>query len=168
MQSPKTKIRIDAATQILTLESPGHPPVSFPVSLSPRGLGTDADSHQTPPGHFVVIEKIGAGLPPDTVFQGRVPRRHLPARQTGDDLVMTRILRLHGIDPHNANTLERFIYIHGTNHPDLVGRPAGHGCVRMRPSDILALYPLVPVGTPVAIVADSGESQIPTPDPAAP
>jgi L,D-transpeptidase ErfK/SrfK len=42
--------------------------------------------------------------------------------------------------------------IHGTNNPIAVGLPITHGCVRMYPDDVAALFPLVPVGTPVYLV----------------
>lgn len=42
--------------------------------------------------------------------------------------------------------------IHSTNKPYGVGMRVTHGCVRMYPEDIELLYPLIPVGTPVAIV----------------
>jgi L,D-transpeptidase ErfK/SrfK len=42
--------------------------------------------------------------------------------------------------------------IHGTNRPYGVGMRVTHGCVRMYPEDIEALFPDVPVGTPVQIV----------------
>ena len=42
--------------------------------------------------------------------------------------------------------------IHGTNNPIAVGLAVTHGCIRMYPEDIEALFPLVPVGTPVRIV----------------
>jgi L,D-transpeptidase ErfK/SrfK len=42
--------------------------------------------------------------------------------------------------------------IHSTNKPAGVGMRVTHGCVRMFPEDIEALFPLVPVGTPVHIV----------------
>jgi lipoprotein-anchoring transpeptidase ErfK/SrfK len=45
------------------------------------------------------------------------------------------------------------IAIHGTNRPDLIGKFVSNGCVRLNNSDITALQPLVPVGTPVQIVA---------------
>lgn len=38
--------------------------------------------------------------------------------------------------------------IHGTNRNWGVGMQVSHGCVRMYPEDIAALFPLVPVGTP--------------------
>ena len=44
------------------------------------------------------------------------------------------------------------IYIHGTNNPMAIGMSVTHGCVRLYPEDIAALYPVVKVGTPVTIV----------------
>ena len=62
---------------------------------------------------------------------------------------MTRILWLDGLEPHNANTHERYIYIHGTNHEEAIGEPASHGCIRMRNADVVELFDLVEVDTPV-------------------
>jgi len=42
--------------------------------------------------------------------------------------------------------------IHGTNMPAGVGMRVTHGCIRMFPEDIEALFDDVPVGTPVRIV----------------
>ncbi len=42
--------------------------------------------------------------------------------------------------------------IHGTNNPIAVGLAVTHGCIRMYPEDIEALYELIPVGTKVTIV----------------
>ena len=42
--------------------------------------------------------------------------------------------------------------IHGTNNPIAVGMAVTHGCIRMYPDDIKALFPLVPVGTPVYLI----------------
>ncbi|HKN58181.1 MAG TPA: L,D-transpeptidase [Gemmatimonadaceae bacterium] len=41
--------------------------------------------------------------------------------------------------------------IHGTDHPESIGRSVSHGCVRMRNEDIERLYPMVAIGTPVYI-----------------
>jgi len=65
--------------------------------------------------------------------------------------VLSRILVLEGLDPDNANTRERFIYIHGTNQEELVGSPAGHGCVRLRNADMIELFELVPQGAELVI-----------------
>ncbi|MCF7676247.1 MAG: L,D-transpeptidase, partial [Akkermansiaceae bacterium] len=56
-----------------------------------------------------------------------------------------------GLDPDNANTMDRCIYIHGTNREDLFGTPASHGCIRMRNADVIGLFDLVPEGTPMII-----------------
>ena len=40
---------------------------------------------------------------------------------------MSRILWLEGLEEHNANTRDRFIYIHGTKHENKIGSPASHG-----------------------------------------
>ncbi|HVO46746.1 MAG TPA: L,D-transpeptidase family protein [Steroidobacteraceae bacterium] len=42
--------------------------------------------------------------------------------------------------------------IHGTNNPMAVGMAITHGCIRMYPEDVAALFPLVPVGTPVWLI----------------
>ena len=41
--------------------------------------------------------------------------------------------------------------IHGTNRPSSIGAFVSHGCIRMYNSDILALYSMVSVGTPVVV-----------------
>ncbi len=42
--------------------------------------------------------------------------------------------------------------IHGTNNPMAVGMAITHGCIRMYPEDVAALFPLIPVGTKVYLV----------------
>ena len=42
--------------------------------------------------------------------------------------------------------------IHGTNKPAGLGMRVTHGCIRMFPEDIEALFETVPIGTPVRIV----------------
>lgn len=42
--------------------------------------------------------------------------------------------------------------IHGTNKPYSIGRRDSHGCIRLYPQDIDALFSAVPVGTPVTVV----------------
>jgi L,D-transpeptidase ErfK/SrfK len=42
--------------------------------------------------------------------------------------------------------------IHGTNNPIAVGLAVTHGCIRMYPDDVEALFPLVPVGTPARLI----------------
>ena len=54
----------------------------------------------------------------------------------------------------NAHAFRRCIYIHGTNEENLIGRPASFGCIRMKSSDIAALYSQLPLGAPVEIVQE--------------
>lgn len=42
--------------------------------------------------------------------------------------------------------------IHGTNNPNSIGKAVSHGCVRMYNNDVIELYDIVPIGTPVKIV----------------
>jgi lipoprotein-anchoring transpeptidase ErfK/SrfK len=131
---------------------------SFPISTSKFGVGTREGSYQTPTGRFRISEKIGAGMPINTAFKARVPVRTSAADLAADDLVMSRILWLDGLEDANANTHSRYIYIHGTNHEDLIGTAASHGCIRMRNADVAELFDLVDVETPVVIPASRGKS----------
>ena len=91
-------------------------------------------------------------MPLGTVFKSRRPVKATKKMLREDDLVMTRILWLDGLDSGNANTYGRFIYIHGTNHEGQIGEPASHGCIRMRNADVIELFDLVQEGTPVRII----------------
>ena len=106
---------------------------------------------KTPIGRFRVAEKIGSDLPSGTIFRSRVPLKPDDPRPPTEDLVMSRILWLDGLDEHNANTRERFIYIHGTKHEGKIGSPASCGCIRMRNADVVELFDLVDHDTPVII-----------------
>jgi hypothetical protein len=49
-------------------------------------------------------------------------------------------------------TAPGLIRIHGTSDDASIGRYASHGCIRMHNTDVVALYPMVPVGTHVLVV----------------
>ena len=151
MQTSRTNIHISIREQRLTLKEGGLPIGSYPVSTSRFGVGTEEGSMKTPTGRFRVAKKIGEGLPSDTVFQSRAPLQPADPLPPTEDLVMSRILWLDGLDEHNANTRDRFIYIHGTKHEDKIGIPDSHGCVRMRNTDVVELFALVDEGVPVII-----------------
>lgn len=42
--------------------------------------------------------------------------------------------------------------IHGTNDPSSIGKAVSHGCVRLYNANVIELYNLVPLGTPVNII----------------
>ncbi len=159
MQPPPAppRLRVSVARQTLELLDPrsGATLRRYPVSTSRFGLGTEPGSLRTPLGRFRVGEKFGAGAPLGTVFRAREPAWDVdPAAALASaeaDLVLTRVLWLEGMDPHNANTRGRYIYLHGTNHEALLGRPASHGCVRMANADVAELFELVPTGAELTI-----------------
>jgi lipoprotein-anchoring transpeptidase ErfK/SrfK len=146
------KIRIQAKEQLLQLMQADRVIQSFPVSTSRFGLGETEGSFRTPTGRFRVHEKIGGEQPAKTVFRGRVPVPDPPDWATADDLITSRILWLDGLEDHNANTRERYIYIHGTNQEQLIGQAASRGCIRMRNQDVVQLFDLIDVGTEVEIL----------------
>lgn len=147
------QLRISVADQMLEVRDAagGELLRAFPVSTSRYGLGAEPGSLRTPLGQFRVAEKIGEGAPLGAVFKSRVFTGEIGLDAPGDDLVLTRILWLEGLEAHNANTRERYIYIHGTNHEGMIGRPASHGCVRMRNADVAELCAMIPEGAPVTI-----------------
>ena len=151
MQSPRTKINISIRDQTLTLTHDGEVVRSYPISSSRFGIGTQEGSFKTPTGNFTISQKIGSDMPPGTIFRSRVPLGPEDPLPSSEDLVMSRILWLDGVDEHNANTRDRFIYIHGTKHEDKIGTPASHGCIRMRNADVVELFELVDETAPVVI-----------------
>lgn len=152
-KSAQARIQISIGAQELTLKRGRKKLATYPVSTSRFGLGSKEGSMKTPTGRFRIAETIGAGMPLGTVFKSRRPVKATKKLLREEDLIMTRILWLDGLDARNANTHERFIYIHGTNHEEKIGEPASHGCIRMRNADLVALFELVERGTPVVIKA---------------
>jgi L,D-transpeptidase YbiS len=151
MQSSGRKIRVSVPHQRLDLLDGEKVVRSFSISTSAHGIGSEPGSLKTPPGRFCIAEKIGDDAPHGMVFKSRVPTGEFGREEHPDDLVQTRILWLHGLEEQNANTRDRYIYIHGTNHESAIGTPASHGCVRMRNADVAELYALVETGAEVVI-----------------
>jgi lipoprotein-anchoring transpeptidase ErfK/SrfK len=151
---PPLKIVIRGSEQNLLLLQGNTVVAAFPVSTSRFGFGFEEGSQKTPTGRFQISEKIGAEMPANTVFKGRRPHEEERGNSSADpDLITSRILWLEGMDSSNANTKDRYIYIHGTNQENLIGEQASHGCVRMRKLDIIELFDLVQTGTEVEIIA---------------
>jgi hypothetical protein len=146
-------IVVSVPEQRLCVIEPGGNVAQFPVSTSRFGLGDNPQSYATPLGHLAVADKIGAGAPAGTVFKACRPTGEvLRANAPGRDPIVTRILRLRGLEPGNARAYGRCIYIHGTPVERLIGRPVSYGCIRMRSKDIVRVFESVPVGTRVQIV----------------
>ena len=151
MQSGRTKIDISIGDQKLTLTRDGEEIRSYPISSSRFGIGTEEGSMKTPLGNFRIAEKIGDAAAAGTIFKARVPLGPDDPLPDTEDFVTTRILWLDGLEEENANTRDRFIYIHGTKHEDKIGAPDSHGCIRMRNADVIELFDLVDETTQVVI-----------------
>jgi lipoprotein-anchoring transpeptidase ErfK/SrfK len=151
MKSAQSRIDISISDQTLTLREGDEIVRSFPVSSSRFGLGSEPGSNKTPLGEFRIGQKIGHDMPSGTIFKSRVPLRPEDPLPETEDWITSRILWLEGEEEDNANTRDRFIYIHGTKHEDLIGIPDSHGCIRMRNADVIELFQLVDEGTPVFI-----------------
>jgi L,D-transpeptidase YbiS len=159
------QINISITTQTLTvLDSDGELLAQFPVSTAANGVGCEKDSGCTPLGSHVIRAKVGAGAAPNTVFVGRrdtgeICTPELMAEYPNRDWILTRILWLSGKEVGknrlgNVDTMQRYIYIHGTPDTTNMNAVGSHGCVRMRNADIIALFDMVPVGTTVEIDND--------------
>jgi lipoprotein-anchoring transpeptidase ErfK/SrfK len=151
MQKSRLHIQVSVGDQELKLRRGRTVIRCYPVSTSRFGLGSEHGSHKTPLGKFRISDKIGETMPAGTIFVGRVPLKADDPLPATEDLVLSRILWLEGAEPHNANTRDRYIYIHGTRHEDKIGKPDSHGCIRMRNADVIELFDLVDVDTPVTI-----------------
>lgn len=131
------------------------------ISTARNGLGEKLGSNCTPRGRHVIRAKIGAGMPLNTVFRGRRPTGEiystdLAEQQPDRDWILTRILWLSGCEPGfnrlgDVDTMRRYIYIHGCPDTEPMGIPHSIGCVRMRNTDIMEMFDLVPAGTQVEI-----------------
>ena len=156
------RIEISIQHQTLTLfDNFGGVKAKYSVSTAANGVGCEKDSGCTPLGVHIVRAKIGAGTPPNTVFVGRratgeICTPELMAQYPDRDWILTRILWLSGKEIGknrlgNVDTMQRYIYIHGSPDSTDMGKIGSHGCIRMRNADVIALFDAVPVGTSVVI-----------------
>lgn len=150
-------IVVSVERQMLYLCRDGEVLEQYACSTSRYGIGNRENSLRTPPGIHRIKEKYGAGAPAGRIFRDREDTGedwdHI---QAADNLILTRILRLEGMEEGinkgpGVDSYERYIYIHGTGREDLIGTPMSHGCVCMRNSDIIRLFDTVQEGTLVYI-----------------
>ena len=152
---------VDVSLQCLYLIRGDSVVHTYPVSTSKFGVGNRAGSNQTPLGTHQVCEKIGEGAEKGDVFRarqntGEIAVIHEDRTDVEVDEVTTRILRLTGLEEgvnrgEGIDSYERFIYIHGTPEEGLIGTPSSHGCIRMKNTDVMELFDLVPEGILVEI-----------------
>jgi L,D-transpeptidase ErfK/SrfK len=116
--------------------------ITFPVSIGKMDWAT-------PLGKTRVVDKRKDPLwhPPESVRKEHAER--------GDPL--PKVVKAGPDNPLGAYAMRLDIkpgayLIHGTNNPIAVGMAITHGCIRMYPEDIEALFPLVPLNTPVWLI----------------
>ena len=146
-RAPRTGIVINLPEHRLYWYPPataGQAPVvwTFPISIGKMDWNT-------PLGSTRIVSKVkdSPWIPPKSVREEHAKRGEiLPAIvPPGPDNPMGRYKMALGI-PGGA------YLIHGTNRPAGVGMQVTHGCMRLYPEDIEALYGMVTVGTQVTIV----------------
>jgi L,D-transpeptidase YbiS len=155
------RIEVSIPQQTLSLIEGTQILAHFSVSTAANGEGCLKNSGCTPTGQHIIRAKIGAGAPLNTVFVGRratgeIFSPELMAQFPNRDWILTRILWLSGTEVGvnrlgEVDTMQRYIYIHGTPDHVKLGLPGSHGCIRMRNTDLVTLFNMVPVGTPVHI-----------------
>jgi hypothetical protein len=156
------KINIYIASQRLVLVDYSCKVIrQYGVSTAANGVGEVRGSHCTPRGLHLIRAKIGAMSAENTVFVGRRATGEIYSPELGAafpnrDWILTRILWLSGCEVGfnrlgDNDTMRRYIYIHGTPESVQMGVPGSHGCIRMRNEDLIELFDLVSVKTPVEI-----------------
>ncbi len=129
------------------------------ISTAANGLGCEENSFRTPTGWHRIHTRIGEGAEPGTVFRGRVPTgEQWRGNARDEDLILTRVLTLEGLEAGvnrgpGLDSLDRFIYVHGTNQEQSLGQPVSHGCIRLSNRDVVELFDLVQEGAAL-VVAD--------------
>lgn len=118
--------------------------ITYPVSIGKMDWSTPLGET-----HVISKQKNPSWYPPESVR-----KEHLA---NGDPLPKV-------VPPGPDNPLGDFAMrlavgggsymLHGTNNPMAVGMAITHGCIRMYPEDVAALFPLVPVGTKVWLIND--------------
>lgn len=155
------RLEVDIAAQTMSVYDQDKLLKEYLVSTAKNGAGEQLGSEQTPRGAHIIRAKIGTDLPINTVFIGRRPtgeiytpklREEHPSR----DWILTRIFWLSGLEVGknrlgDVDSMQRYIYIHGTPDDVEIGRPASRGCIRMRNNDIIELFSTISVGTPILI-----------------
>ncbi len=134
----------------------------YPISTAKKGIGSKQNSFKTPPGLHTVKRKIGDNVPLGGIFESRIYNGKKAKILYGEenaprDYVTTRIMWLQGEEPginrgRNIDSYNRYIYIHGTPEEGYIGKPASHGCIRMKNEDVIELYEMVEEGTPILIL----------------
>lgn len=160
-KNKKSSVLINISKQRLKLIDNDVIIQEYSISTSRFGIGNKAGSCKTPLGLHKICEKIGKNAPLGAIFKARKNTGEIAEFEVenpyNDDLITTRIIRLTGLQDgvnkgEGIDSSKRYIWIHGTAEEKKIGKPASHGCIRMKNEDIIELFDNVRVGTEVVIV----------------
>lgn len=134
----------------------------YDVSTSKHGAGSMHGSNCTPVGLHRINGKYGESVPKGGVltarkFTGRITDIVLDEVDTGKDEITSRVITIEGMEVDinkggHMDSYARQIYIHGTSEEGLIGKPASHGCIRMRNDDVIELFSFINEGAPLIIL----------------
>jgi len=156
------KINISINKQQLDLLNDDNQQIRhYRISSAKNGTGQQNGSFCTPLGKHIIRAKIGSGQPVNAVFVRRRPTGEIYSPELGRqypkrDWILTRILWLSGCETGfnrlgSVDTMQRYIYIHGSPDSVEMGKPGSIGCIRISNNNLLELFELAPVGTRVDI-----------------
>jgi len=125
----------------------------YRVSTSKHGAGSVEGSEMTPVGLHKVNGKYGENVPENGIlrhkkFTGEIATIEPRAIPIDQDIITTRIITIEGLERGvnkggKLDSYDRRIYIHGTAEEGLIGKPASHGCVRLKNKDVMDLFDLL-------------------------
>jgi len=121
-ESPETGLDLDksAATTSITVDVDKRKLYfSSPALTKTYPVAVGKPSTPTPIGNWTIVQKT---MNPGGPFGARWMRLSVPWGGYG---------------------------IHGTNNPKSIGKAVSHGCIRMYNKDVIEIYDLTPIGTPV-------------------
>ena len=135
---------------------------SYDISSSKFGIGNKKGSNKTPLGLHKIKEKHGESIPLNgrligRVFYGQIAEIFSDTTTSKTDDITSRVLWLEGLEKginkgKDIDSYKRYIYIHGTSEEGKIGKPASHGCIRMKNKDVIDLFKEVSIGTFVLIL----------------
>ena len=126
----QTELVVDLSDRQLSLYQDGMLQSRFEIAVGKAGW-------ETPSGNFSVIN-----MRKDPVWQNPITREVVT--DPAENPLGSRWIGFWTDGTHQ-------IGFHGTNQTELIGQAVSHGCVRLRDSDVQALFEQVAVGTPVIV-----------------
>jgi lipoprotein-anchoring transpeptidase ErfK/SrfK len=164
--SPACEVIVSVPDQQLAVVDRGKLIARYPISTSKFGIGDGSGSYRTPLGTLFVSGKFGDKLPTGTIINNRLSTGEVvTANAPGRDAIVSRVIWLRGMETQNRGAHDRCIYIHGTPEERRIGQPVSFGCVRMRSSDVIALYDRVHIGMHVTITQRRMSDLLPPEEP---